>query len=109
MDGRSAAVPPLVDLLFIKRNHEAKMLTGTDEPGAATACFRALGATDVVVKLAEKAASLFAAGEKYIAPGFVIKAVYTEPAYCSAGRFWPHSITGKDIMEWRLFCDAVAP
>jgi ribokinase len=98
---------PFVDLLFINET-EAKMLTGVDEPRKVAETLRALGASDIVVKLGSKGCVVFTGSEEYVAPGFPVKAIDTTGAGdCFGGGFLAALYHGKNIMEAACFANAV--
>jgi sugar/nucleoside kinase (ribokinase family) len=98
---------PFVDLLFVNET-EAKMLTGVDEPRHVVRALRDLGATDILVKLGGKGCVVFAGGEEYAAPGFVVHAIDTTGAGdCFGGGFLAVLHHGKNMIGAACFANAV--
>jgi sugar/nucleoside kinase (ribokinase family) len=79
---------PSIDVLFANED-EIRMLTGHSDPAEAVAAFRALGSTNVVVKLGERGCMVFESGKEPVAvPAFPTAAVDTTGAGdCFVGGF----------------------
>lgn len=98
---------PYTDLLFVN-DSEARMLTGSDDPGVAASVFRDKGAKDVVVKVGPRGCIVFAGAEEYKAPGFEVMAKDTTGAGdCFVGGFLAALHRGLSYAESARIANAV--
>lgn len=99
---------PHLDLLFLNQD-EARMLTGTEDPGGAAARMRGAGASAVVVKMGRNGCAVFRSGLEVFSPGFEVPVVDTTGAGdCFAGGFLAALVRGLSETEAARFANAVA-
>src|SRR5262249_16632583 len=98
---------PYVDLLFLNED-EARILSGCSDPDRAAERMRALGATDVVIKLGPCGCAVYTACVVQRFPAFEVEAVDTTGAGdCFAGGFLAALNRGASYSEAAHFANAV--
>ncbi len=90
---------PLLDYLFANRL-EAKMLTGSADPGENGRIFRKLGAKVVVIKLGAAGCAVFSGQGDFSLPAYRVNAIDTTGAGdCFCGAFLAGLCRGLDLRE----------
>jgi sugar/nucleoside kinase (ribokinase family) len=98
---------PYIDLLFLNED-EARMLSGSGDPNEAARRMKALGATDVVIKLGARGCAIFISGDATHVPGFVVDVIDTTGAGdCFAGGFLAALNSGATYVDAARFANAV--
>jgi sugar/nucleoside kinase (ribokinase family) len=99
---------PLVDLLFLNQQ-EARMLAGTERPGAVGHFFRDRGAGLVILKMAENGCAVCTPDQDLLLPGFAVAVRDTTGAgdtFCAG--FLAALTRGFSLAEAARFANAVA-
>jgi sugar/nucleoside kinase (ribokinase family) len=98
---------PHVDLLFVNQD-EARMLSGSEDPGRVAGFFRDRGVGAVVVKLGAGGCAVFGPGVELRAPAYRVDVVDTTGAGdCFAGAFLSCLERGESMRDAARFANAV--